>query len=128
MFGLKGQRILHQHADNAAGECVRLHLSADPKEDFDATDFVPMNGCAQVQPRAGESAVQQQHREGNPGTVCQLCNFESVSDATTSRNRQASNAHLFGHGYIFLQPCLTLVPYSHCALSYYRTLMVTTCP
>ena len=105
MFGLKGQRILHQHADDAAGECVRLHLSTDPKEDFDATDFVPVDGCAQVQPRTGESAVDQQQRECHSGAVCQLCDFESVSDTTTGRNRQTSNAHLLSHGHVF--PTLT---------------------
>ena len=55
--GLQGQWILHQHAEQTAGEVSRLHLDTDTPEDLQATDFVPGDGGAKRESEPISSAI-----------------------------------------------------------------------
>src|SRR6266545_6463107 len=102
VLGLEGQRVLDQHTNDAASEGVWWHLCTGTTEDLNATDLVPMDRGAQVQPRSRGSPVDQQQRERNPGAICQLCDFERMSDDTPGMNCQACNVHLLCHGHMLL--------------------------
>ena len=59
VFGLESQQILHQHADNIAGQIVWPHLRTDPREDLYTTDLVAVNRCPKVEPGTICDAIDQ---------------------------------------------------------------------